>query len=83
VDLCYPPEFHFRRAEPAVFVSCGNPKWSYTIPLGRALAASGMVAAATDTRNYGGEFPRDHNWMSDADSEDPREAFWGGAAERL
>ena len=81
VDIYYPPEFHFRRAEPAVFVSCGNPNWSYTISLGRALAASGLVAVATDTRNYGGEFPRVVEAMRNRGGElflDPQKlALWG------
>ena len=58
VDVYYPPKFRFRGAEPAVFVSCGNPDWSYTISIGRALAASGLVAVAPDTRNFGVDFPR-------------------------
>lgn len=58
VDVYYPQRFPFRGAHPAVFVSCGSPDWSYTISLGQALAASGLIAVVPDTRHFPNDFPR-------------------------
>jgi len=58
VDVYYPPRFPFRGTHAAVFVSCGSPEWSYTISLGQALAASGLVAVVPDTRHFPTDFPR-------------------------
>ena len=56
VDVYYPPRFSFRGNAPAVVASVGNPDWRYSISLGRALAASGLIAVVPNTRHYPDEF---------------------------
>lgn len=56
VDVYYPPRFPFRGQAPAVIASVGNPDWRYSISLGRALAASGLITVVPNTRHYPWEF---------------------------
>ena len=53
VDVYYPPQFHYRRAEPAVIVLAGAVKWSSNISLAAMLAAEGVVAVVLDTLGAG------------------------------